>query len=122
MSTDDSSETAEETPGIDEVYCRNCGEIIDAQAEICPECGVRQRSPDTGAGNDPGIAAVASLLIPGAGQIYLGHLGRGLGFIVGSFVAGLLSIFLVGIPLLLGIWVYAIYDAYHLAEDPERAA
>lgn len=146
MSTDDSSETGDEatddavdetpdeaasetatdtgseTPGIDEAYCRNCGEIIDAQAEICPECGVRQRPPDTGVGNDSGIAAVASLVIPGAGQIYLGHLGRGLGFIVASFVAGLFSVFLVGIPFLLAIWVYAIYDAYHLAEDPERGA
>ncbi|WP_269432472.1 MULTISPECIES: hypothetical protein [Halobacterium] len=28
---------------------------------------------------------------------------------------------LIGIPLLLGIWLYGIYDAYHLAEDPERA-
>ena len=122
MSADDSSETAEEAPGIDEAYCRNCGEVIDAQAEICPECGVRQRSPDTGSGNDAGIAAVASLIIPGAGQIYLGHLGRGLGFIVASFVAGLFSVFLVGIPFLLAIWVYGIYDAYHLAEDPDRAA
>ncbi|MGB9965237.1 zinc ribbon domain-containing protein [Halobacterium hubeiense] len=120
------SETPEEagdgTPGVDEAYCRNCGEVIDAKAEICPECGVRQRSPDTGFGNQAGIAAVASLLIPGAGQIYLGHLGRGLGFIVASFVAGLFSIFLIGIPFLLAIWVYGIYDAYHLAEDPERGA
>ena len=25
-----------------EKYCINCGEIIDARAEICPKCGVRQ--------------------------------------------------------------------------------
>lgn len=25
-----------------EKYCTNCGEIIDARAEICPKCGVRQ--------------------------------------------------------------------------------
>jgi TM2 domain-containing membrane protein YozV len=120
--TETAGDTKGETPGIDEAYCRNCGEIIDAKAEICPECGVRQRSSDSGVGNDSGIAAVASLIIPGAGQIYLGHLGRGLGFIVASFVAGLFSVFLVGIPFLLAIWVYAIYDAYHLAEDPERGA
>ncbi len=117
MSTDD----ARDTPGENEVYCRECGEIIRENAEICPECGVRQRSPSGGFDNDAGIAAVASLLVPGAGQIYLGHLGRGLLFLFGSFVAGLLSVFLVGIPFLLAIWVYGIYDAYHLAENPERA-
>lgn len=25
-----------------EKYCVNCGEVIDAKAEICPKCGVRQ--------------------------------------------------------------------------------
>lgn len=25
-----------------EKYCVHCGEIIDAKAEICPKCGVRQ--------------------------------------------------------------------------------
>jgi len=117
----DASDESRETPGENEVYCRECGEIIRENAEICPECGVRQKSPSSDFDNSAGVAAVASLLIPGAGQIYLGHIGRGLAFIFGSFVAGLLSIFLVGIPLLLGIWLYAIYDAYHLAEDPERA-
>ena len=31
------------------VYCRDCGEQIKSNAEICPECGVRQKeNPDTG--------------------------------------------------------------------------
>jgi len=29
----------------DTVYCRDCGSLISARAEICPECGVRQRDP-----------------------------------------------------------------------------
>jgi len=28
-------------PGTGEIYCRSCGEIIKAKAELCPECGVR---------------------------------------------------------------------------------
>jgi len=28
----------------DEMYCRSCGEIIKKEAEICPECGVRNES------------------------------------------------------------------------------
>lgn len=30
-------------PAHDEAYCVECGEIIKKQAEICPECGVRQQ-------------------------------------------------------------------------------
>ena len=24
-----------------EKYCINCGEVIDARAEVCPKCGVK---------------------------------------------------------------------------------
>jgi hypothetical protein len=30
--------------GADEAYCTSCGEVIKEEAEICPECGVRQVS------------------------------------------------------------------------------
>lgn len=35
-----------------EIYCRSCGEIIKQNAEICPECGVRNAAyqPSAGAG------------------------------------------------------------------------
>lgn len=32
------------SPNHDEAFCTECGEIIKKQAEICPECGVRQQS------------------------------------------------------------------------------
>ena len=110
------------TPGPDEVYCRDCGSIIKERAEICPECGVRQRSGGLSGLDESGIAAIASLLIPGAGQIFLGHIERGLLFIAGTLFAGFLSMFIIGIPFLIGIWIYAIYDAYKLGEDPTRAS
>ncbi|WP_435332925.1 zinc ribbon domain-containing protein [Haloarchaeobius sp. TZWWS8] len=119
------AETAE-TSKEETVFCRDCGETISKRAEICPECGIRQRSPGGGSSaagfedKQPGIAAVASLVIPGAGQIYLGELNRGILFIVASAVAGVMSMFLIGIPFLFAIWVYAIYDAYNLASDPEE--
>lgn len=28
--------------GANEKYCQECGEAINAKAEICPKCGVRQ--------------------------------------------------------------------------------
>lgn len=36
-------------PGPDEIYCRNCGEIIRERAEICPECGVENVAQGGGA-------------------------------------------------------------------------
>lgn len=30
-------------PGANEVFCTSCGEIIKSDAEICPDCGVRQK-------------------------------------------------------------------------------
>jgi TM2 domain-containing membrane protein YozV len=33
------------TKGVDEKFCESCGEIIKIRAEICPKCGVRQKSP-----------------------------------------------------------------------------
>jgi len=29
---------------IDKKFCSNCGEEIDANAEICPKCGVRVKA------------------------------------------------------------------------------
>lgn len=118
--------------GPDEVFCRHCGAVISREAEICPECGVRQRDPPssglddaveqlTGGGN-PFVAAVLSALFPGLGQLYNRELEKGLLVIVASFLA-LFSI-LVGIGLLLYpiVWLYAIYDAYTVADRQSSAA
>ena len=39
--------TMTETPqkAVDEKICSECGSIINAKAEICPKCGVRQSAP-----------------------------------------------------------------------------
>jgi TM2 domain-containing membrane protein YozV len=103
-----------------EVYCRDCGSVINARAEICPECGIRQQDPDSdtdsasGDDKDPGIAAIASFVIPGLGQVYNGQIAKG--FILGVVVVALV---LTGIGLLLAIpiWLWLVYDAYSTAED-----
>lgn len=119
-----SPETGARDP--DEVYCRDCGDIIDERAEICPHCGVRQRSPprstpssaldDVLAGGNPFVAAVLSALLPGLGQIYNRELGKGLAIMVGSFLAAVSALVLVGFVLFPAIWLYAVYDAYRVAE------
>lgn len=71
-----------------------------------------------------GIAVLLSFLIPGLGQIYNGQIGKGVLFILLVIVFGILSIVLIGIPLLLILWVYGMYNAYKTAEatNPEPPA
>lgn len=126
-SADDSPER-----GPDDVFCRNCGAVISEQAEIGPECGVRQRDPpkssldsvldDLTRGGNPFVAAVLSAILPGLGQIYDRELEKGLIIIVGSFLAALSVLVAVGLVLVPAIWIYAIYDAYKVAERQGVAA
>jgi TM2 domain-containing membrane protein YozV len=68
------------------------------------------------------VAAVLSLLIAGAGQIYAGRAVRGLGILAlisligftGYAVFNLLGLLLV-VPFIIGIFAWQIYDAYSLA-------
>lgn len=106
----------DDAAGANAVYCSTCGADIHAQAEICPECGTRQRSPPETSGDGTSLlAAAASTPVPGLGQMLNREFGRGLGFmiaffggfyILNTFVGGALNF------LLFGVWGYAIYDAY----------
>lgn len=117
------------------VYCRDCGEGIRAAAEICPHCGIRQRPrPRPGAPlGEPGagdlgavtddlerfvrenrglVAAVASFLFPGLGQLLNGEVVKAV-VVFTAFVLATFSV-VVGVGLIATpiVYVYAIYDAY----------
>ncbi|KAB1197155.1 MULTISPECIES: zinc ribbon domain-containing protein [Haloferax] len=124
MSSD--SDTAGRDRGPHELFCRNCGAIIDREAEICPACGVRQRAPpkssvdsalgDLLEGGNPFVAALLSAVFPGLGQIYNRELERGLVFIVATVFAAFSTLVFVGFLLFPAVWLFAIYDAYTRAE------
>ena len=98
----------------DEVYCRDCGAVIKERAEICPECGIRQRDPGTATPEkSPGLAAVASFFVPGLGQVYNGEIAKGLVLMVVTIG---LAITIIGAVLALPLWIWLIYDAYKVAE------
>lgn len=128
--TDSADDPADRRPAQGEVFCRDCGAIISDRAEICPECGIRQRPPpqsslestldDLLAGGNPFVAALLSALFPGLGQLYNRELERGLAFVVASLVALFSALALVGFVLFPAIWVYSIYDAYTRAERPSE--
>lgn len=116
---------ADSSGGSDMVYCTNCGEEIYREAEICPECGVRQRDPggstatSSGSGGqakDPGIAAVLSFFFTGLGQLYNGEIGKGIAFIVVQGINFVLIFFLIGLVTFPLVWIFGIYDAYKSAE------
>ncbi len=89
----------------DEAYCSSCGEIIKKEAEICPKCGVRQKkAPSSGKERkEPWLAALASLIIPGLGQIYNeDSFGKAALIFCTSWLF---------LP-----WIYGIYDAYVTAK------
>ncbi|WP_136715437.1 zinc ribbon domain-containing protein [Halorientalis salina] len=107
----------------DWVYCRECGAKIRRAAEICPDCGIRQRPPPTSPavesvldGRNPLVAALLSALFPGLGHIYAREIETGLFFAVSFILAVLSLIVFIGIVLVPAIWLYALYDAAKSAQ------
>lgn len=94
-------------------FCKACGSEILEEAEICPKCGVRQKSNQM---KNPGIAAVLSALWVGFGQIYNGQIGKGLLFMILQILNCLLLFIVIGFITVPAFWIYGIYDAYKTAE------
>lgn len=106
----------------DEQYCSSCGEPIKTEAEICTNCGVRQKSdeqPQTQVKN-PGIAAVLSFLFTGLGQIYNGQIAKGIALIVVQAINIALMFVVIGFFTYFIVWIYGLYDAYKTAERINR--
>ena len=62
------------------------------------------------------MAAVASCLWTGLGQIYNGEIGKGLAFMGVQILNALLMFVVIGFITFPVFWVYGIYDAYKTAE------
>lgn len=77
-------------PGM---YCNACAQLIDARAEICPRCGVRQRPA---VGHKSRIAAaLLAFFLGGFGvhKFYLGRVGWGVIYLLfcWTFVPGVIA-------------------------------
>lgn len=83
-------------------FCRACAAQIDARAEICTKCGVRQQLTSASGRNRTSAALFALLLGNfGAHKFYLGQTGLGVVYLLcfWSLIPGILA-FIDGIRLL----------------------
>jgi TM2 domain-containing membrane protein YozV len=102
-----------ETINAEAIKCKHCGEILDDNLRtsrqqqaptVFPEQKVRKWSP--------GIAALLSFLIPGAGDMYKGNVGIGLLWLL-FVVLGYIAFVIIGLILhLICIFAAASGDPY----------
>ena len=65
---------------------------------------------------NPGVALLLSLFLPGAGQIYNGFVGKGIAMLIACVICGALSALIVPLFVAIGIWIWAMVDAYQKAK------
>lgn len=65
-------------------FCFACGEQIDPRAEICPKCGVRQKSPKIQGEKSRVAAILLAFFLGGFGahKFYLGRIGWGFVYLI----------------------------------------
>lgn len=104
-------------------FCQSCGAALPELAQFCASCGTRQ--PIAASTVAPavvpekyGMAALLSFFLPGLGQIIKGQVGKALLIWLGLVVFLLLSFVVIGIPLLIVLWFWQIYDAYNSPQIP----
>jgi TM2 domain-containing membrane protein YozV len=64
----------------------------------------------------PGLALIASFLVPGLGQLVNGEIGKGIVFLLAYLAAIVSVVLLIGFVLVPVLWVWAMVDAYRSAK------
>lgn len=108
--------------------CSRCGRGICKECTvpvkdtpICKNCIGILASQTRAGRKDPLFALILSFFLPGLGQIYNGDSDNGLILIIATVAAWLLTSVCVGFFIFIGIWAYAMYDAYTTAEKINRS-
>jgi TM2 domain-containing membrane protein YozV len=69
----------------------------------------------------PAISLIASFFIPGLGSMINGRVGIGILILCIYALGAILSLFLIGIPIALGAWIWGLVDGYQSAQAWNRA-
>ena len=77
--------------------------------------------PMTVAPKSPGVSVLLSVFIPGLGSMVNDNAGTGAAILILNIVGWLFAIFLIGIPLAIGTWIWGLVDAYKSAQRWNRA-
>jgi TM2 domain-containing membrane protein YozV len=92
-----------------------------------PQAYVQPGQPLTGvpvqqviAPKNPAVSLILSFFIPGLGTMVNGNVGRGVLILVLYVVGWVLSFLLIGIPLLIGAWIWGLVDGYTSAQRWNR--
>jgi len=65
----------------------------------------------------PAVAILLSFIIPGAGQIYNGEAGKGIGMIIAYIICWAASALVLPIFILIGLWIWGMIDANTVAKN-----
>ncbi len=80
-----------------------------------------QAAPQLIVPKNPALGVILSFFIPGLGSIVNGSTGRGV-IILALYILGwILALFLIGIPLLVGAWIWGLVDGYLSAQRWNQA-
>lgn len=93
-------------------YCSGCGKKIHSSAKSCPKCGYTAKSEAAEAKTKAIVGLVLNILVlPGVGTIVGGETRKGVLQLVLFLVSLPLLLLLVGFPLLIGVWIWALISS-----------
>jgi TM2 domain-containing membrane protein YozV len=70
---------------------------------------------------NPAISLLVSFFLPGVGSMVNGDSGTGVVILVLYLVGIATAVFLIGIPLAIGVWIWGLIDAYQGAQRWNRS-
>ena len=113
------------------VICPNCGKETP-EGKFCEHCGasvqttqtfqqpvaqqpVYPQQPAVAKQEINAVLAAGLSIFPGAGQVYLGKFGKGIGILIAAIIAGA-----IWGPLFWIVWAFGIYDSYTTAQKMNK--
>ena len=95
--------------------------IAEPQAQAVPQLHTQGVPQVMIVPKNPALGVILSFFIPGLGSMVNGSVGRG-AIILGVYVFGwILAFFLIGIPILIGAWIWGMIDGYLSAQRWNQA-